>query len=275
MIQYYDSLTDDFVESKNQAKKVPENYRFIKTSLLYNAAGAFLFQILKLIGFFYAKFALHLKIEGKEKIKNYLNSPVDHHFDPQKSAKIGISNLASSPKGYYIYANHTLKLGDVFNPALYNPVHPYYVCSSSNLGIPILGPILPIVGALPIPDSISGKKQLFRAISTRAKQGKAIVFYPEAHLWPYYTKIRPFEKSAFSFPIRDNLPIFTATTVFTEHPHRKKPNVAIYIDGPFYPDKDLDKKARVKKLHDEAFTKMTERTKLSDYEYIKYQKRQA
>ena len=150
---YYSSYSDNFVETKNQGKTVPENYKFIKKNPLYNLAGAFLTQVLKLVGLVYGKCALGLKIEGKGKLKSYVKS---------------------EKKGYFIYANHTLTLGDVFNPGLYNPVHPYYICDSSNLGIPILGPILPMVGALPIPESIRGKKHLFNAISARVRSKKAI-----------------------------------------------------------------------------------------------------
>lgn len=247
MIRYYKDFSDDFVTTKNQAKKVPENYRFIKRNPFYRILGFILFQILKLVGFFYAKFALHLKIVDKGKIK----------------------------PGSYIFANHTLELGDVFNPTLYSPVHPYYVCDSSNLGIPILGKILPLVGALPIPDSIHGKKQLFSAIQTRIKQGKTMVIYPEAHLWPYYTKIRPLEAAAFHFPVRDNTPVFTATTVFNKPKRGKKPKITIYIDGPFSPDETLDKYARLQKLHDQVEAQLKSRTEISDYEYITYKRKAA
>ena len=128
----YADYSDNFVETKNQAKIIPENYQFIRTNFLYRMLGGVLFGLFKVIGFCYGKLVLGLKIEGKYKLKNY-----------KKHTR----------SGYYLYANHTLTYGDVFNPALYNPVHPYYVCDSSNLGIPILGPILPLVGALPIPES--------------------------------------------------------------------------------------------------------------------------
>ena len=151
---YYNDFSDNFVETKNQEKQVPDNYQFIKTNPLAKFLGAILFCFFKFIGHIYATFVLGLKVEGKYKLKNHIKS---------------------TRSGYYIYTNHVLTYGDVYNPALYSPVHPYYICDSSNLGIPILGPILPFVGALPIPDSIKGKKRLFDAISTRAKQGNAIV----------------------------------------------------------------------------------------------------
>jgi len=164
-------------------------------------------------------------------------------------------------------------LGDVFNPFIINPTHPYIICNQSNLGIPILGPLLPMAGALPIPDNISGKKNLFIAISKRYREGKPIVFYPEAHLWPCYTKIRPFEKSAFAFPAKENASIFTATTIYKKSKTRKKPSITIYIDGPFKADPELPKKERMEYLSNQAKTVMENRSKLSNYEYIKYQKR--
>lgn len=252
---YYNSFSDDFITTKNQSKTIPENYKFIKKNPFATVFGVILFAIFKLIAHFYAHFTLRLKIVGRDKLKIYVKS---------------------TGKGYYIYANHVLPYGDVYNPVLYNPVQPYYICDSSNLGIPILGPLLPYVGALPIPDFIRGKKNLFDAISARAKQGKAIVIYPEAHVWPYYTNIRPFETTGFNFPVRDNLPIFTATTTFQSRGKKhqnKKPRVTIYIDGPFYPNESLDKKARIASLHDRAYDTLTSRTKLSTYKYITYEKR--
>ena len=247
---YYNDYSDDFIETKNQAKTIPEDYIFIKKNPFLRFAGFLLFFIFKIIARVYARFALHLKIVGKDNLKRYVKE---------------------TEKGYYIYANHTLPYGDVYNPALYNPVHPYYICDSSNLGIPILGPILPLVGALPIPTSIRGKKNLFDAISTRAKQGKAIVIYPEAHVWPYYTGIRPFETTSFNFPVRDNLPIFTATSTFSKR--KGRPRVTIYIDGPFYAEENLDKHAKIKSLHDKAYSMLQERAKLSTTHYINYEKR--
>lgn len=247
MIYYYDSFSDDFLETKNNTKKLPENHLFIHKNPVYNFFAAILYFLVKTYARFYAKFFLHLKIVNHNRLKN--------------------------KHGYFIYSNHTQKLGDVFNPFIINFSHPYIICNQSNLGIPILGPLLPMAGALPIPDSISGKKRLFSAISERYKQKKAIVFYPEAHLWPYYTKIRPFESSAFVFPAKENAPVFVATTVYKKSKTRKKPSITIYIDGPIKADPLLSKKERAEYLKNQVQTVMTNRAKLSNYEYIKYQKR--
>lgn len=272
MIYYYKDFEEDFVKTKKQGKKIPENYQWIKRNPLQIFFGGIMFRIFKIYGYFYSKIILHLKIEGKEKIIDYKNN-VNRRKTTQKYAKLGHSSITSRG-GYYIYANHTLPLGDVFNPSLYSPAHPYYICDSSNLGIPVLGPILPYVGALPIPESVRGKKHLFDAISYRAKQGNAIIIYPEAHVWPYYTKIRPFTTTSFNFPIRDDLPAFTATTVFkTPKKERGRPRITIYIDGPFTPKGDnLTKKEKIKSIYEQVVNQMIARSKESDYEYHTYEK---
>ena len=177
-------------------------------------------------------------------------------------------------KNYYIYSNHTLQYGDVFNPFIINfPRRCYVICSPSNLGIPIIGRLLPFAGALPIPDDIHKKIKLFDAMSYHIKKGHPIIIYPESHLWPYFTKIRECNNTSFHFPVNDNADVFVFTTTFQKRKFSKKPKITIYIDGPFNIDSNLSKKENIKMLHDKVYETMLLRSKLSTYEYIKYEKK--
>ena len=55
---------------------------------------------------------------------------------------------------------------------------------------------------------------------------------------------------------------------------RKNDKIKIisYIDGPFYPDKNLKIKEATEKLRNEVYEQMKERSKNSNIEYIKYEK---
>ena len=53
---------------------------------------------------------------------------------------------------------------------------------------------------------------------------------------------------------------------------KKKPKITIYIDGPFFPD-DIPLKEARKNLRDKVYNQMIERSKESNFEYIKYQKK--
>ena len=107
-------------------------------------------------------------------------------------------------------------------------------------------------------------------ITTRIKQNKCVVIYPEAHVWPYYTKIRPFNEKPFKYPVNLNAPVFSMTTTYQKRKKGNKPKVIVYIDGPFEPDIKLQKNERIRKLHDEVYDCIQERSNLSNYEYIEY-----
>ena len=129
-----------------------------------------------------------------------------------------------------------------------------------------------MLGAIPTADNIKDTKKMWEAVNTRIKEKKCIVIYPEAHLWPYYTKIRPFQLTAFNFPVYNNVPSFTMTTTYYKRKLRKKPGIRIYIDGPFMPDDNIPKKEREEKLCKEIYDCMKNRCKNNMYEYIEYKR---
>ena len=73
---------------------------------------------------------------------------------------------------------------------------------------------------LPIPDDIDNLKRLKDAIRTLVNKNEVILIYPEAHIWPYYTKIRNFKDVSFTYPAEFNKPVVPAVTVFTGKPNR-------------------------------------------------------
>lgn len=247
-VYYYKSYNDDFVESKNQNYKLKENYKWIKNNILYKLCSDVLYFFAYIFGIFYCKFVLHVKVRNKKILRKYRK------------------------QGYFLYGNHTQPIGDVFIPAyVCGTKRIYTVVSTSNLGVSFIGPLLPMLGALPIPDSIKDTKKLLYAIEKRIEQKKCVVIYPEAHVWPYYTKIRPFSKSAFKFPADCRALSFSMTTTYYKRKFGKKPGIVVYIDGPFIIDNKLSKKENEEKLCQEIQKIMKDRSKNSTYEYIKYE----
>ena len=129
-----------------------------------------------------------------------------------------------------------------------------------------------MIGVLPIPPKNSQMKEFIMAVNQRYKEKNAIITYPEAHVWPYYTKIRPFPTTAFKFAIENNAPVFCTTTTYQKRKEGKKPKITIFVDGPFFVDEKLNKKENQEKLHSCVYNKMQERSANSNYEYIEYKK---
>ena len=246
-VNYYKTFEDEFVITKNQDYKLTDNYKWINNNIFYKACSNIFYYIAKLIGFIYCKFFLHVKIENKEILKEYKN------------------------QGYFIYGNHTQIIGDVFIPALISKKRIYTIASSSNLGIPAIGKILPMIGILPIPKQVVKTKELIYAVNTRIEQKNIVVVYPEAHVWPYYTKIRPYKNTSFEFPVDNNSISFSITTTYYKRKHGKKPGIKVYIDGPFKIDNNLNKKQNKEKIRNEIYNCMVNRSKESNYEFIKYE----
>lgn len=249
-IYYYESFSDDIVKNKGQDYQLPESYVWIHEGFFYRLYSLLLYLIAAIAGLVGCYGVLHMRIENRNVIKPY--------------RKVGC----------YVYGNHTQPIGDVAIPGFvcrYKRV--YTIVSPANLGIPFLGKFLPALGALPIPDHIDQIKKLYRAIEKRIDEGGCVIIYPEAHVWPYYTKIRPFPTTSFRYPAKDSAPVFAMTTTYQKRRFGKRPKMVVYLDGPFFADQDLPLKERQKKLCEEVRSTMEARSHNSNCEYVRYEKK--
>ena len=130
-----------------------------------------------------------------------------------------------------------------------------------------------MLGAIPIPSEIKAMKNFLEIIEEKIKKDNSITIYPEAHIWPYYTKIRPFKAVSFKYPVKLNAPAYCITNTYQSYgKNNKKIKMVSYVDGPFYPNEALPIKERQQDLRDRVYNKMVERSKNSNVEHIKYVK---
>lgn len=245
---YYKSYTDDFIESKNQFYQLPDDYTFSHKGLVYRFFASVFYKVVTVIDFFYCKFILKINVKNSEILKEYKNS------------------------GYFLFGNHTQPVGDAFIPTYVSSGKRVSVLvSTANLGIPFLGKLLPMLGALPISKTKQNLIKLKNTISERIKRGDCVVIYPEAHVWEYYTKIRPFPCDSFRFPVENNVPTFCITTTYQKPIKGSKPQITIYVDGPFFPDKSCPLLKQRENLRDKVYECMQKRSENSTYEYIHYE----
>ena len=255
---YYESETDDPIKTDEQEKKVevglPDGYEFIPRHWWVRVYSAILFRIFWIFGQWYERRYWQAKFYGREKLKE------------------------AKGKGYLIYANHTNPFHDVFGPAVAADRRIFTIISPVNLKIPGIGKILPYIGGLPLGKTRDEKMAFNNAVDKRLKQKKVLVIYPEAHVWPYATKIRQFPAGgkSFKYAVRNGLPIFTMTTTYHKRKDRKKgdlPRMDVYLDGPFYPDEGGTMEERQDNLAKKAYNSMVKYSKKSTYEYFKYIKK--
>ena len=251
VIYYSDELNDEFSVAQITPKRIDERYVYYHSSIFKRITHFFWYRmVFTPIAFFYTKLKLHHKVIGREKLKPF------------------------KKKGYFIYGNHTQDIGDAFMPNMFSaPQDSYIIVHANNVSIPFLGRITPSLGALPLPEGMVAYKNFMSAIERRLFEKCAIVIYPEAHIWPYYTKIRPFGDASFSYPVKFGVPTFCFTNTYQKRRFSKKPKIVTYIDGPFYPTEGLNAKAQRSELRNTVYDTMCERAKASTVEAIKYIKK--
>ena len=252
IIYYEDELNDEFSKSSIEPRIIDENYKYVHKNPLWNLCSFVLQNILSVpIKILYAKIKFRIKYIGKEKIKPYRN------------------------EGYFIYGNHTQPFADTFIPSI--PMYPkrnFLIVNPVNISLKGTGTLVEMLGAMPIPSNKSAMKNFLEAIKQKMNKGYAITIYPEAHIWPYYTKIRPFKDVSFKYPIQLKKPALCITNTYQSYgKNNKKIKIVSYIDGPFYPNKELTLKEQQKELRNKIYNCMEERSENSNIEHIKYIKK--
>ena len=247
-IRYYSSYDEDFFQIGKEYK-LKKNYEYVSRNPLFYVLSAIVYFLALIFSVIYCKLFLRVKFVGRKK-------------------------LGKEKRGFFLYGNHTHPIGDVFNPGLMCfPKRVYSVVSVLNMHLPVIGRLLRPLGAIPVPDRISGIRKFTSAINKRYSEGHPIVIYPEAHLWDYYTHIRPFSDTPFRYPAELNAPVYSFTTTYQKRRFGKKPKITIYIDGPFSSDAD-EVRTRSRELCEKCTEAMKKRAKLSTYQYVRYEKRE-
>lgn len=252
IIYYKDELNDEFSGAEITPRKIDENYKYIHKNVIWNVTSFILQNILSLpIKYLYSHLKLKIKYVGKEKYKPY------------------------KKQGYFIYGNHTQVFADTFITSNGNyPKRNYFIVNPENVSMKILGNFVQMLGAIPIPSNKKAMKNFLEAIEKHIKNKHSITIYPEAHIWPYYTKIRQFKDVSFKYPVQLNVPVFCMTNTYQKYgKNQNKIQIVTYIDGPFISNKNLGKKEQQKDLRDRVYNCMVERSKNSNIEYVQYIKK--
>ena len=70
-----------------------------------------------------------------------------------------------------------------------------------NISLKGTGTLVEMLAAIPIPSNVAGMKNFLTTIQKKIDKKSSITIYPEAHIWPYYTKIRPFKDVSFKYSL--------------------------------------------------------------------------
>lgn len=170
VVYYSDPLNNDFAGTDIKQKKIKDNYVFIHKNPLWYILEFVVYRIIAtpLVTVF-MKVAYGLKIKNRKVLRECKN------------------------QGYFLYGNHTSILSDAYAPTIISFIRKAFIIVNPDaISIPVIGHVIQMLGGIPLPTSYAPMKNYMQAISTHIKTKQSIMIYPEAHLWPYCTFIRPF-----------------------------------------------------------------------------------
>lgn len=251
VIYYTDPLNDEFSAAQITPRRIDGSYRYCYDSAFKKFTHFFWYRAVATpIAWLYTKLVFHHTVVGREKLRPFRRS------------------------AYVLYGNHTQDIGDAFIPSMLNfPQDDYVIVHPNNVSMPVLGRITPSLGALPLPDDMAAYRNFLAAIQRRLSENHPLVIYPEAHIWPYYTGIRPFTDKSFHYPLKFQVPVFCFTNTYQKRRYGKKPRIVTYIDGPFYPGEELTAGEKKKDLRDQVYSRMCSRAQASQVQVIQYIKK--
>lgn len=246
VIYYRDELKDEFAGDNIQPKRIDGNYRYLRGRFPH----FFWYRIIAIpLARLYMKLYFHHKIVNKAVFEKAGNC------------------------GYFLYGNHTHFLADALVPTMVSrPVDVFTIVHPNNVSMPLLGRITPHLGALPLPDDTDAMKHFLHAVEKKIKDGECVMIYPEAHIWPFYTDIRPFSDASFRYPLMYHVPVFCLTNTYQKKKGMKRPMMVTYVDGPFYANPHLPAKEQRKELRDRVYTVMKQRAANNSVVKIRYEK---
>lgn len=250
VIYYKDELNDDFASTIKKLNPLPENYRYVSKNPFFKL---FSFVIYRLIArplvWCYTAVRFHHKYVNKRAV-NALKT------------------------GCMIYGNHVTIAGEAFIPNLISlKKRNYIVTGKETNSLTCILPLLNALGNIPLGQTTAQQHRMYRCIKQRLREGHSVTVYPEAHIWPYYTGIRPFSADSFRTAAMCGVPVISMTKCFQKRKIGKAPKIVTYLDGPFYPKEGLTHAQNAQYLRDLVYQTMKERAAAhSTYAYYEYRK---
>lgn len=254
-ICYDDPAKDDFAKNGLDKTHIPADFPFAETDVFHRISEFLLYRVVATpIVFLISKLGFGLRVKNRRALR-------------------GLGGT-----GFYLYGNHTQGMMDAYIPTLaVFPRHAHIVVGSQAVSNPALRFLVCRLGGIPTPSTICGMRSFANALSLRIKEKRVVTVYPEAHIWPWYTGIRPFPDTSFTYPVKDGVPAVAFVTTYRRRRifSNLPPCLTVTLSEPFYPDASLEAPEARKKLCGNVYDFMCrEAARCDNYAYYSYIKKE-
>ena len=251
-VYYTDPLKDDFVNTPVEAVTIDGNFPFVHRSALWRAGETALWLLLCPLVWIINHLWFGVRVRNRKALRGLRK------------------------QGFFLFGNHTQAFPNATMPTLLAfPRRAYVLANPDAVSIPFLRSVVQMLGAFPVPDTPSGHRAFLRAMGERTAQKAVFAVYPEAHIWPYYTGVRPFPSASFIYPVH-----FGRTVVACAVTYRRRrilrflpPALTLTLSDPLFPDPAAAPGADRERLCREVYRFLSEKAEENEVEYVRYVRR--
>ena len=250
IVYYRDPVNDDFAGTKINTRKIDPHYRYVHKNLVWRCLAGITYFVVRPIVYLIEYGWLGVRVKNKKALRKVKG-------------------------GCFLYGNHT-GFFDAYTPCVLSGRKVNRILVNPDaVSIKGIRTLVQWLGAVPVPDDIASMRNMVKAVEYYHEKGDNITIYPEAHIWPYYTGVRPFSAASFYYPVKTNAPVFAFFTAYSQPTgifrKLKKANLTGYVSEPFYPDPEKSLKAAQQELRDQVYNFMCRMAeKHSTYQVIEY-----
>ena len=249
VITFKDPMNEDFACTDIHSKKLDGSFVYVHKSKTWRLTAKILNLIARPMVWLILKFMRKVRVDNRKELKKIKKT------------------------GSFLYLSHTSKYDAVVPQTMISRrKNTYIVANRDAVSIKGLKNFVMMLGALPVPNSIETTIKFREAIEERIKEKGVVAIYPEAHIWPFSSYVRPFPDVSFTYPAKLNVPIIAVGTYYIPRkkprPLTSKPKMRLVLSEPIYPDPDRSVAENAKYLRDQAYDFMNKVAKehpMSDF----------
>ena len=158
--------------------------------------------------------------------------------------------------GAVLVSNHVHVLDAAMNGLAAFPRKPVFTGLKANFQLPIAGFLVNILGTVPVPETPDEMKVFFHELQKQAHAGRLVHFFPEGHLEPFCSILRPFRNGAFQVAKEAMVPIFPIIIRFDDKrgifPLFSRKRIILTVGEPIVPDLFELKKPAIENMSETA-----------------------
>lgn len=162
--------------------------------------------------------------------------------------------------GCVVVCNHVHPLDCVMVACAFAPRRMWFLSQPSNLDLPVAGPIVRLLGALPVPDGPKAYRALYRRLDRLFALGHWFLVYPEGWRAHGCGTLHPFHPGAFSFAVHGNVPVLPCVLRQYDRTwpwgRRRKPGWELVLLPPDQGEEDLPRREAEEALRDRVYREM-------------------